>query len=191
MGYPNQLGGTPGLTRCRCRPKSLARSWVLAQFRCKCWFRPSSSSATHRAGWLLAGRLVEGTTCLTVTPQALQGWGLLAMGCRQGCGQRLHWADLGLPGKEEANVLPVPASCCCRFLGGNEGFYLPFSSPLAAWITGIVWSAGQCWCCGLLPAIPNVLPSGCSRGESRGCTADAPGAAGGQMVTAFAAFSSR
>lgn len=100
------------------------------------------------------------------------------------------WAEAaqGRPGfawKEEANVLPSPVSCCCWFLGDNEGFYLPFSLPLAAWITGIIWSAGQCWCCGLPPAIPNMLPLGGSRGKSCGCAADAQGAADGCSFCCF------
>lgn len=85
MGYPNLPGGTLGLACFCCRPKSRVRSWVLAHFPCKCWltWRPFSS-ATHGVGWLQVGMPVEGTACLVVTPQALQGWGSPLRGLKAG-----------------------------------------------------------------------------------------------------------
>lgn len=40
---------------------------------------------------------------------------------------------------------------CCLGVLGITGFYLPFSSPLAAWIAGVVWSVGQCSAVGCDP----------------------------------------
>lgn len=141
----------------------------------------SSSSATPRAGWLLAGPPVEGMARFVATPQALQGWG-----GRQGCEWRLFRAG---GGECSAWGLPPAAAMLGR---GDRGIYLPFSSLLAAWLalagpwgSTVLWEAAGssqhltlelqqrhkprlCCCC--------CCCSGCSL-------------APGQVVTAFAAFS--
>lgn len=185
MGYPNWLGGTLGLACCHCGSKSLARSWVLAQFPRKCWLRPSSLSATHGAGWLLAGRPVEGTTRLTVTPQALQGWGLLAMGRRQGCGQRLPRAGLGLPGRRrQMCCLHLPPATVGSW-GIMRGFICLSPHPLlpgSLASSGLQGSAGAAVC---YLQFPTCCPWEAAEAKA---VAALPMPRVPQMVTAFAAF---
>lgn len=190
-GVPKPAQRYPWTHLLHCRPQSLARSQVLAHFPCKYWLTwrpPLPQSPT--AGWLLAGPPVEGTACLVVTFQALQGWALL-VGGRQGCEWRLFRAGLGLPGKEEVNVLLGGCLLLLQCLGGvTRGFICLSPHPLLpGWLTSagpwgrmVLWDAAGnsqdltlelqqrhkpwlCCCC-----------SGCS-------------IAPGQVVTAFAAFS--
>lgn len=55
VGYTSQLRGTPGVTLLHCRPHSLARSWVLACFPCKCWltWRPLPQPPMEQGGYWL------------------------------------------------------------------------------------------------------------------------------------------
>lgn len=75
-------------------------------------------------------------------------------------------------GKHAAWALPPAAAGAWRITGG---FTCLSPCPLAAWMAGIIWSAGRCGAVGCDLQFPLVSPSRCSRGISHGHAANAPG----------------
>lgn len=97
------------------------------------------------------------------------------------------WVCLG---RRQACCLGA-ASCCCRCLGGNRRFYLPFSSPLAlpGWLAlsglrgGAVLRAATC----NSQYLALEMQQGCK--PRLRCQCPRRPVPPGQMVTAFTAFS--